>query len=66
MAKPIKETPVLTGSDAVAFVDKMKAASNTTVTAKERARILENFAKCKLLPNSNALPRRIKSNPANS
>lgn len=45
MAKPIKETPVLTGNDAVAFVNKMKAASNTTVSAKERARIRENFAK---------------------
>ena len=45
MAKPIKETPVLTGKDAVAFIDKMKAASLSTVNAKERARIRENFAK---------------------
>lgn len=45
MAKPIKETPVLTGKDAAAFVDQMKVADNTRVDAKERARIRENFAK---------------------
>jgi hypothetical protein len=44
MAKPIKETPVLTGKDAAAFVKQMKVADNTRVDAKERARIRENFA----------------------
>ena len=38
MAKPIKETPVLTGKDAAAFVKQMKVADNTRVDAKERAR----------------------------
>lgn len=45
MAKPIKETPVLTGKDAEAFITKMKAAGESSVSAKERAKIRENFAK---------------------
>lgn len=45
MAKPIKETPILTGKDAVAFVDRMNASKNTPVNVKERARIRENFAR---------------------
>lgn len=51
MAKPIKETPVLTGNDAVSFIDKMKAVSKSTVDAKERARIRENFAKLQAIAN---------------
>ena len=45
MAKPIKETPVLTGKDAATFVEQMKVTANTRVNATERARIRENFAK---------------------
>jgi hypothetical protein len=45
MAKPIKETPVLTGKDAAAFVTQMKIADRTCVSASERARIRENFAR---------------------
>jgi hypothetical protein len=45
MAKPIKETPVLKGNDAKVFLEQMKAAVNTRVDVKERARIRENFAK---------------------
>ena len=44
MAKPIKETPILTGKDAVVFNKQMKAVGNTKVDVKERARIRENFA----------------------
>lgn len=44
MAKPIKETPILTGNDAETFIDKMKAARDTSVSTKERAKIRKNFA----------------------
>jgi hypothetical protein len=43
MAKPIKETPILTGKDAVAFNKQLKVAGK--VDDKERARIRLNFAK---------------------
>lgn len=36
MALPIKETPVLTGRDAVRFIKKMHEADSTPVTAQER------------------------------
>lgn len=43
MAKPIKETPVLTGKDAEVFI---KNADNVVrINAQERARIRENFAR---------------------
>ena len=45
MAKPIKETPVLTGKDAKTFIKQMDASSKTRVNSAERARIRENFAK---------------------
>ena len=45
MAKPIKETPILTGKDAATFVTQMKIADRTRVSTSERARIRENFAK---------------------
>jgi hypothetical protein len=45
MAKPIKETPILTGKDAAAFVTQMKIADSTRVSSSERARIRENFAR---------------------
>ena len=43
MAKPIKETPVLTGRDAKIFNDKMDASKNTTIQKEERERIKFNF-----------------------
>ncbi len=45
MAKPIKETPILTGKDASKFVTQMKLADKSPVSASERARIRENFAR---------------------
>ncbi len=45
MAKPIKETPVLTGKDASAFVRSMNEGERNRVSTQERARIRENFAK---------------------
>lgn len=45
MAKPIKETPVLKGTDATTFVDKTNVAKVVPVEVKERAKIRVNFAK---------------------
>ena len=45
MAKPIKETPVLVGKDAKAFVAQMKVADEVRVSQQERTRIRQNFAK---------------------
>ncbi len=47
MAKPIKETPVLTGKDAALFIQNMNEGDVNRVSPKERARIRENFAKLK-------------------
>jgi len=43
MAKPIKETPILTGRDAKIFNDKMNASKNITIQKEERDRIKSNF-----------------------
>ena len=45
MANPIKETPVLTGKDASAFVKNMNESDRNRVSAHESARIRENFTK---------------------
>ena len=45
MAKPIKETPVLKGKDAVAFIKNMQASEGKTVDKKTRERIKSNFSK---------------------
>ncbi len=47
MAKPIKETPVLTGKDAALFIQSMKEGDHNRINTKERARIRENFSKLK-------------------
>lgn len=44
MAKPIKEMPILLGEDAALFMKRMKAAEESSVDIKERARIRKNFA----------------------
>lgn len=44
MAKPIKETPILSGKDAVAFNEQLKAATQVKVDKKERERIRLNFS----------------------
>lgn len=43
MAKPIKETPVLTGVDAKIFTQKMNASQYVTIQKEERERIKSNF-----------------------
>ncbi len=51
MAKPIKETPVLTGEDAQVFREKMKASDAIRVNKKERVRVRENFSKMHAIAN---------------
>ena len=45
MSKPTKETSVLTGKDAFAFVKNMNEGDRNRVSTQERARIHKNFAK---------------------
>jgi hypothetical protein len=47
MAKPIKETPVLKGKDAVNFLQSMKEAETKKISAEEIARIKLNAEKLK-------------------
>ncbi|MBL4754388.1 MAG: hypothetical protein JKY52_12445 [Flavobacteriales bacterium] len=43
MAKPIKETPVLKGKDAVNFIKSMKKAEKTRVDKSVKKRMTDNF-----------------------
>ena len=45
MAKPIKETPILRGKDAIKFVEQMKVVESARPKGTETARIRENFAR---------------------
>ena len=45
MARPIKETPVLKGKDAVKFNQLLKETQKAVVNVKEMERILQNFKK---------------------
>ena len=45
MARPIKETPVLTGKNAIKFILEMKKSEGKKTDPKTRARMKENFAK---------------------
>jgi hypothetical protein len=47
MARPIKETPILYGEDAVRFVDEMKKNESRNLDLKERERIRLNASKFK-------------------
>jgi len=49
MAKPIKETPLLQGKDAVRFVETMKNTSAKKVDQKELERMRESFNKIKAI-----------------
>lgn len=42
MAKPIKETPILKGKDAVNFLQKMKEAQGKKVSAQRLSEIKSN------------------------
>ena len=45
MARPIKDTPVLTGKDAEKFLADKKKNKDKKEDAKTRERILENYKK---------------------
>ena len=47
MAKPIKETPILKGKDAVIFFQNMKEAENKKVSAAELSKIKTNAERLK-------------------
>ena len=49
MAKPIKETPVLRGKDAVRFVEIMKINSTKKVSANEMAKMMDSFKRIKAI-----------------
>ena len=49
MAKPIKETPVLKGKDAVRFVETMKMNSTKKVDSNEMVRMMESFNKVRAI-----------------
>ncbi len=49
MAKPIKETPVLKGKDAVNFVNNQRDCARETITQNERDRMRENYMKLQSL-----------------
>jgi len=45
MARQIKETPVLKGKDAVAFIKRMQSEKDKRVSKADRERIKANFNK---------------------
>ena len=48
MARPIKETPVLTGRDAKRFIESKKKSEGNKEDAKIKERIMKNYSKFKL------------------
>lgn len=56
MAKPIKETPILTGRDAVNFFKNMKKAEQTKVDKSELERIKQSAEKLKSIEQSASSP----------
>lgn len=49
MAKPIKETPILTGRDAVNFFNNMEKAKTEKVPDSVRQRMKSNYLKLKAI-----------------
>jgi hypothetical protein len=47
MAKPIKETPILRGKDAVNFFQHMKEVQNTKVSVADLSKIKQNAERLK-------------------
>jgi hypothetical protein len=45
MAKPIKETPILEGKDAVKFLENIQENRNSKHSQEQIAKIKENFSK---------------------
>ncbi len=53
MARPITETPVLTGNDAVRFIERAK--NPTKATAQERQAIKDAYNKFKLMSKDSTI-----------
>jgi hypothetical protein len=51
MARPIKETPVLSGKDAIIFREDMENAKTHKAPPEERKRIMDNYKKFKAITN---------------
>ncbi len=49
MARPIKETPVLTGQDAKKFIKAIEVSQTKKVWAEELARINSNYERLKAM-----------------
>lgn len=49
MARPIKETPVLKGSDAVRFSTKISKNEKNLISESELKRMRENYAKFRIM-----------------
>jgi len=49
MARPIKDTPVLTGKDAIRFWQEMERSKDKKVSDEELKRMRESAAKFKLI-----------------
>lgn len=47
MARPIKDTPILNGKDAIYFLDEMRKNESKKPDLKERERIRNNASKFK-------------------
>lgn len=47
MARPIKETPILTGHDAKSFISKMNSSSDRKISSDEVKRMKENYESMK-------------------
>ena len=45
MARPIKDTPILNGNDAIRFLDEMRKNESKKPDLKERERIKNNASK---------------------
>lgn len=49
MARPIKETPVLTGQDAKKFIEAIETSQTKKASAEELARINRNYERLKAM-----------------
>lgn len=54
MAKPIKETPILKGKDAIRFNENQKLSSNIVLSQPMQDRMAANYSKIKALETTNA------------
>ena len=51
MARPVKETPILTGKDAIRFEKAIKANEKKTISPDEHNRIISAWKKFRVVNN---------------